>query len=220
MSRGIVYCLTNPAMPELVKIGLVVNAEASSLKTRMSALYSTGVPVPFEVHYAVAVDKPAEVERLLHSAFHDFRENPGREFFRVEPERVVAAMKLTAGEEVSVEDTPDAEISQADIEARKRSRRRRDKRLSNFRFSSAHVPFGEEIEFIRDPSLTAKVLNDKRIEFEGKEHSLTSAARLILKRTGETNSNRGGVAGPTFWQYQGETLSQRRRRKNPSDFED
>ncbi len=220
MSRGIVYCLTNPAMPELVKIGLVRSAEASALKARMSALYSTGVPLPFEVRYAVMVDKPEEVEKLLHSAFHNFRENPGKEFFRVEPERVVAAMKLTAGEAVSVEDTPDAEVSQDAIEARKRSRQRQNTRLSKFKFSSAHVQFGKEIEFIRDPSLTAKVLNDKKIEFEGKEHSLTSAARLILRRTGETKPNRGGVAGPTFWQYQGETLSKRRRRINPSDFED
>ena len=41
---GIVYVLTNPAMPGIVKIGKT----HASLGSRLSQLYSTGVPVPFE----------------------------------------------------------------------------------------------------------------------------------------------------------------------------
>ena len=42
--NGIVYVLTNPAMPGIVKIGRT----QSDLGSRLSQLYSTGVPVPFE----------------------------------------------------------------------------------------------------------------------------------------------------------------------------
>ena len=45
IETGIVYVLTNPAMPGLVKIG---KTSRSSVKGRLRELYSTGVPVPFE----------------------------------------------------------------------------------------------------------------------------------------------------------------------------
>ena len=41
----IVYVLTNPAMPGLLKIGSTTQEEVD---TRMKQLYSTGVPVPFD----------------------------------------------------------------------------------------------------------------------------------------------------------------------------
>jgi hypothetical protein len=51
---AIVYVLTNEAMPGLVKIGMT---DDTNPDTRVSQLYSTGVPLPFEV------------EQALHSAF-------------------------------------------------------------------------------------------------------------------------------------------------------
>ena len=44
-NKGLVYVLTNSAMPGLVKIGMTTR---DSVDTRMKELYSTGVPVPFE----------------------------------------------------------------------------------------------------------------------------------------------------------------------------
>ena len=40
----IVYVLTNPAMPGLVKIGRTAGEDAGA---RIAQLYTTGVPVPF-----------------------------------------------------------------------------------------------------------------------------------------------------------------------------
>ncbi len=48
MKEGIVYILTNPAMPNLVKIGMTTRLEVG---IRMSELYTTGVPVPFECSF-------------------------------------------------------------------------------------------------------------------------------------------------------------------------
>lgn len=54
MEYGIVYLLTNPVMPGLVKIGMTAQED---IDKRMKELYTTGVPVPFECQYACKVDK-------------------------------------------------------------------------------------------------------------------------------------------------------------------
>ena len=50
---GIVYVLSNRVMPGLVKIGMTTRCEIDS---RLKELYTTGVPVPFDVEYACEVD--------------------------------------------------------------------------------------------------------------------------------------------------------------------
>ena len=42
---NIVYVLTNPAMPGIVKIGMT---DRPDVQRRMGELYSTGVPLPFD----------------------------------------------------------------------------------------------------------------------------------------------------------------------------
>lgn len=49
---GIVYVLTNPAMPGLVKIG---QTKRDKMDARLKELYGTGVPLPFECQYACRV---------------------------------------------------------------------------------------------------------------------------------------------------------------------
>ena len=77
-----VYAARNPAMPGLIKIGKT----SQDADSRLSQLYSTGVPVPFLCVCAISPERPiAEVEQALHAAFEPYRENPAREFFRITP---------------------------------------------------------------------------------------------------------------------------------------
>ena len=74
----IIYILTNPVMPDLLKIGRTTN-----LEKRIKQLSSdTGVPVPFECYFACEVGNGIEVEKRLHFGFGDHRINPKREFFK------------------------------------------------------------------------------------------------------------------------------------------
>ena len=54
MEYGIVYLLTNPVMPGLVKIGMTTQED---IDKRMKELYTTGGPVPFECQFACKVKK-------------------------------------------------------------------------------------------------------------------------------------------------------------------
>lgn len=92
-SAGIVYVLRNPAFPQYVKIGRTT----SDVDRRLWALYSTGVPLPFECVYAGRVRpdlSEADVEKRLHTAFAPHRINPGREFFEMESDRAKAILEL------------------------------------------------------------------------------------------------------------------------------
>ena len=73
MKDGIVYVLKNPAFPNLVKIGITTREE---VEIRMSELYTTGVPLPFECVYAGKVGNPKTVETALNHAFSNSRINP------------------------------------------------------------------------------------------------------------------------------------------------
>jgi carbon storage regulator CsrA len=88
-SEGIVYVLTNPAMPGMVKIGKT----SRGMDARLNELYSTGVPLPFECAYAARVSDEGTVERAFHLAFGPYRVNPKREFFSIEPEQAIALLK-------------------------------------------------------------------------------------------------------------------------------
>ena len=56
MEYGIVYLLTNPVMPGLVKIGMTIWED---MDKRMKELYTMDVPVPFECQFASKGEKVA-----------------------------------------------------------------------------------------------------------------------------------------------------------------
>lgn len=87
---NVVYILTNQCMPNLIKIG-----RTNDLNQRVRELSrATGVPLPFEVHYACEVEDNCKVEKALHEAFGEERINPKKEFFTKNPERVKAVLRF------------------------------------------------------------------------------------------------------------------------------
>lgn len=121
---NIVYVLTNPAMPGIVKIGMT---DGPDVLHRMGALYTTGLPLPFDCVIAREIEdrKAAEIERALHAAFEPYRINPSREFFQVEPEQVEVLLRVMPGRDVTPQDTDQsAELQNDDREASSEFKRR------------------------------------------------------------------------------------------------
>ena len=201
----IVYLLTNPTMPDLVKIGRTTDLEA---RLRQLSTHS-GVPVPFECFYACEVADSVKVEKALHDAFGDHRINSRREFFRLNPDRAVAILEL-----VTIKDaTLAAEVAedQAELDALHREQTRREQ----FRFSMVDIAPGSVLTFSKDELITATVVDDKRIDFQGEITSTSAAATKLLHRIGWTLR---AAQGPLYWVYEGETLAERRiRLENEGD---
>ena len=213
----IVYCLTNPAMPDYVKVGRTTN-----LEQRLKQLDNTSTPLPFECIYAVEVENAVEVERLLHEVFADNRTRKTREFFEIGPQRVIAAMNLAKGQDVTpLSDTVEDQESQV---ALNKARTRR----AAFNFSMVGITEGTELEFYDDPELKCTVLNQKQVLFEGQEVSLSQAAKqIVIRRRVEAGEpipvwleRNSGVQGPIYWMLNGESLDERRHRMEEEvDFE-
>ena len=146
---------------------------------------------------------------LLHQAFGDLRVNNSREFFRVSPENVRILLERFGTEiEVGNLDIPNEDknaLNKAVSEARSIR--------EAFNFKMVSIEPGSELVFLRDENETAVVLDHKKITHRNSETSLSAAALLILNEMG---SGRTTVAGPHFWKYEGEILSDLRNRMERS----
>ena len=190
---SIVYLLTNPAMPGLVKIGHTMQAQA---RTRLDQLYSTGVPVPFELVFACRVPNSAEVERALHTAFAPQRVNPKREFFRIEPDQAIAILKLLHVEETTaVIDRQPTTLDPQDIAAGEELRRRRP----NLDFVEMGIPIGSTLQ-AADGDVSVQVVEPKKVRLGEEVMSLTAATRLVRALD-------YSVAPSPHWIYNGRPLN-------------
>ena len=193
---GIVYVLTNAAFDGYVKIG-----KATNLEQRLRSLDNTSVPLPFRCVYAVEVDDEAEVERLLHQTFADNRTRTTREFFEVDAQRVISAMRLTRGKDV----TPKDDIAEDDegLKAIEKAARKPRKICSLF---DADLKVGDVLHYANDDAITSEVVGAKKVLFEGNETSLSASALTLLQRDGYKWS---AVNGWQFWMFENETVAER-----------
>jgi hypothetical protein len=191
--QGIVYVLTNPAIPNMIKIGIT---SGDDVKNRMAQIYTTGVPLPFECVYAAKVSNHDKVEKALHVAFGPDRVNPKREFFEIEPAQAIAIIKLMEIKDLTPKVANEKEeVDEVDIDAGKAYSRK--KRL-RFSFSEMGIPIGTEFVSVTSGE-TARVESDCTIIFRGNEVSLTAATREILEYD-------YSVAPGPYWTFNGKKL--------------
>jgi hypothetical protein len=196
MSAGIVYVLINEAMPGLVKIGFTKD----ELINRIRGLDSTGVPLPFECFCAFEVADCRRIEQLVHDVFNDQRVRANREFFRVSPERVRSALMLTGGRDITPKETE--VINTVDDRQAIQAVRRRSE---NANFGMIGITPGTVLIFSKDPTRTAKVVDDKKVEMDGEIMSVSKSALKILHELGYDWET---VNGWAYWSYQGKTLDE------------
>lgn len=149
------------------------------------------------------MDNTDVVEKLLHDALGDRRVLENREFYEVDPMRVISALKLAGGEKVTPAD--DVGEDQGGFEAANQS----TKKQSRFNFEIVDIPAGSVLTYYEDETITATVHNRNKIIFEGEVMSLSVAALTLINRFGR---NWTAAAGPLYWMFDGETLNERRAR--------
>jgi len=187
---GIVYLLTNPAMPGLVKIGKTTRDDP---QLRMGDLYSSDVPLPFDCELALQVEDESKAEAALHQAFEPDRVNPRREFFKIDISQAEALLHLLGTNvtpEIAAQDDADSE-SKSTAEQYK-------KRRPPLNFIEMGIAPGSVLHFTRGEE-TVTTIDGRRVMHNGEETSLS-----LL--TGQLLDSKWYVAPTPHWRYDGRLL--------------
>jgi len=175
--QGIVYVLTNPCMPGIVKIGMT---ERKDIDARMKELYTTGVPLPFECKYACNVKKSecGKIEKALHTAFAPQRINATREFFKIAPEQAIAILELFQHEDVTTEVTQEIEndLTPEDKAAQEKARTKRPP----LDFYEMGLREGDILIYKHDDTYTCSIRDNRHVTFNGEPTSLSPLTAQLL----------------------------------------
>ena len=175
---GIVYVLTNDAMPNIVKIG---RTSGEGVERRVADLSrATGVPLPFKVAVARAVHDARVIERALHIAFGPDRVNPAREFFAITPERAIAIIDAFPGQDLTPQTKRAAEqaVEASEPGTLAAVREFEKKRRPPLNFIEMGVPLGSLLVHIASGE-TAEVVEPKKVRLRGEIMSLTRAQQVV-----------------------------------------
>lgn len=196
---GLVYLLSNPAMPGIYKIGTTTR---SDIAARMNELYTTGVPTRFECVKACWVANCAHVEKALHQAFAPNRINPSREFFRIEPEQVLGILELLDQKDsIDITEEVQTEIEKETPDVDKKasySLEQAQDRSSRLNFAAMGIPVGARLRFTRDSNIEVEVADSiNHILYQGEQTTLSNLTKKLV----------GYIVRPTgYWFYNDRNL--------------
>ena len=195
-SKGMVYVLTNDYMPGIVKIGYTTQ----SIKERLKELDKTGVPWPYKCHFAIETSRYKEIEQYAHNAFADYRIRENREFFKVSPEKVVAALRISGAQEIKIDDEAIDEFGKRVVNNQQKFSAKK-----RFNFEKYGIPEGAELTFTRNQSKKCTVVKGGNVSYNGTIYSLSKLALELMKEQGY---NWKYIQGPAFFSYDGTILTE------------
>ena len=214
--KGVIYILTNPSFPEYVKIGY-----ADDVEKRLSQLNrSDCIPFAFRIYAVYEVDSRLS-DKKVHAiidklnpnlrSIEEFEGKPRvREFYAMNAEDAYSILeaiaeingrvdklkkyKLTATEEKEEEIANEVETEIQE-------------KAENFSFEKCGIPVGATLQYINNPIITCVVVDERKVEYDGKQMYLTGVAKILLGK-------RVGICGPRYFTYKGERLDEIRHRLN------
>jgi len=165
----------------------------------MRQLYTTGVPLPFECAYACQVDNCAKVESAFHLAFGDTRISSTREFFKIEPERVIAILKLLATHDVTpqIKGYLSENVSLEEIAS---ANKIKSSRRPPMNFIEMSIPVGSTLTY-KENDISVTVAEEKKVNHNGNVCSLTAATKEIM-------GLEYSVQPAPHWNYEGRSLKE------------
>lgn len=123
ITNGYVYVLSNPAMPNLLKIGYTDR----EVDERVDELNSTGVPVSFEVEAIFGSPNAYKDEQAIHSMLAQHRLANNREFFSIAVKEAVQCIIDYIGSEPNFLKSPDLLMTEAEKHAHREQELRKIK---------------------------------------------------------------------------------------------
>ena len=186
MKKKILYVITNVSMPNLVKVGV-----ADDLDKRLKDLNTTPIPTRFQIYESFdKIKNPEILEQEILRVFATKRINKKREFMEEHPERICDFIKVN--KDIDKEKNTEGLFAKIGIEEGK---------VLNF--------YDGEKKYT---DIRATVSSGKNVIFEGRKHSLSSSALLVLNR--EFGKTWKAAQGTVYWIYQGKTIAELKDEKS------
>ena len=206
--KGVIYILTNPSFPQFVKIGY-----ADDVDRRLKELNrSECVPFSFRVYATYAVNSRLS-DLKLHSIIDKLNPNlraiecekgqtRKREFYAMSAEDAYSILEAIAEMHGCIDNlkkvTPNAAQKNEEKEAQDIEKANKT-RSNNFTFSEWQIPQGAILQYRLDHNITCKVVDDRRVEYNGEIMYLTGVAKKCLGKA-------TGVCGPDYFTYKNAKL--------------
>lgn len=185
---GYIYILINKSFKDnCIKIGYSVDVER-----RVKDLSGSGLPYDYEIYCTYEIPASQKADKSLHRLIQmlnpNLRITPNREFFDIAPEvayKMFEEMAVIHGREDKLKLYKNDEIDKEESH----------KRGEPFSFTKCQIPIGSTIVYIYDETITAKVVDDRKIEYQGEIMYMTTLAK---KLTGKSV-----IRGPECFKYNG-----------------
>lgn len=211
---GVIYILTNPSFPDYVKIGY-----ADDIDKRLRQLNrSECIPYAFRAYATYEVPSrlsDVKIHSIIDKLNPDLRSIENfdgkrriREFYAMSPEDAYSILEAIAEIHGRVDRLKLASPTEEEQEAEQTAQEidtETAERAANFSFSKCNIPIGDKIEYCDDPMITATVVEDRKVEYNGETMSLTALAKHL-------SGKKYAIAGPKFFKYRGEWLNDIRHR--------
>jgi len=97
MTDGYIYCMSNPSMPGILKVGMTERTPDIRLG-EANASDTWRPPTPYTIEFAKKVSNASGKEKTLHILLEQCRIHPRREFFRNSSEKIRTFFDLMDGE--------------------------------------------------------------------------------------------------------------------------
>jgi len=192
--KGIIYIMTT-AVSGLIKIG---QTGTSNYQERMRNLEANGYynVSGLKRFFAIELDDYIDKEILLKEIFNKHRVG-NSELFALDYDLVRQLLLSFDGKVIYPKDVDKEKEFDEVSKAREQGAR--------FSLYKKGIKDGEEVVFISDKEITAKVVGEREVEYGGQVWKLSPLTYKIFEQKGELNSS-GAYQGAAYWQYKGKKL--------------
>lgn len=192
--KGIIYIMTT-AVSGLIKIG---RTDTANFQERMRNLETNGYynVSGLKRFFAIELEDYNDKENLLKEIFNKHRVGDS-ELFALDYDLVRQLLLSFEGKVIYPKDINKGKEFDKVSKAREQGVR--------FSFYKKGIKNGEQIVFIADKEITAKVIGEREVEYGGQIYKLSPLTYKIFEQKGELN-NSGAYQGAAYWQYNGKKL--------------
>jgi hypothetical protein len=194
MKKGIIYIMTT-AVSGLIKIG---QTGTKNYPERMRFLEANGYSnvSGLKRFFAIELDEYIDKENLLHEIFSKHQVGDS-ELFALDYELVKQLLLSFDGNIIYPENIDKEKEFDNVSEVRTQS--------SLFSFYKKGLKIGDEVVFIQDKNIIAKIFGEREVEYGGQTWKLSPLTFKIFEEKGELNTS-GAYQGANYFEYKGKKL--------------